>query len=275
MSKQPPSHSTTPRPPTLRARLYRLSSWLQRRIVPGLVNSQYVYSKALSAAVNQNTDWLDLGCGHQLLPEWMPNWQERQTVIARAARSVTGIDMDYSAIRRHDGIVNRVTGDIQCLPFKNSSFDLVSANVVVEHVASPSVLLEEVHRVLRPGGAFLFHTPNFLGYASLLAACIPQVAKSKLAAWLQGRKAEDVYRTYYRLNTRTAIRNYANHSGFRVADLQMVESSSQTYMIPPIVLFELVLIRLLRWPKLEGFRTNVIAVLRKDGSSETGTNART
>lgn len=273
MSERLERGTSPPRPPTLRSRLYRLSSRFQRLIAPGLKNSQYAYSQILSGAVNENIDWLDLGCGHQLLPEWMPDWRAKQAGIVRAARSVTGIDMDEQAIRGHKDISNRVVGDIQRLPFRDASFDLVTANVVVEHVAHPDLLLEEVRRVLRPGGAFLFHTPNFLGYASLLAACIPQIVKNKLAAWLQGRKEEDVYPTFYRINTQAKIKSYAERAHFAVADLQLVESSAQTYMIPPLVVFEFLLIRLLRRPRLKGFRTNVIAVLKKEGQPESVANA--
>lgn len=272
MSKPVPLDRAPSRSTTLRTKLYELSSWLQRRIVPRLANSQYMYLQALSSALNEHTDWLDLGCGHQLLPEWMPDWKAQQTAIVRTARSVTGIDRDYSSILRHKAIAKKIAGDIQCLPFKDASFDLVTANVVVEHVASPDVLFAEVRRVLRPGGRFLFHTPNFLGYASLLAACFPQRVKNKLAAWLHGRREEDVYPTFYKINTERTIRSHAERSSFVVADLQLVESSPQTYMIPPLVVFELVLIRLLRLRRLRGYRTNVIAMLRKEGRVESVAN---
>jgi SAM-dependent methyltransferase len=45
-----------------------------------------------------------------------------------------------------------------CLP--NSEFDLVVAVEVLEHVDEDQRFVENVHRVLKPGGAFVMTTPN-------------------------------------------------------------------------------------------------------------------
>jgi SAM-dependent methyltransferase len=47
------------------------------------------------------------------------------------------------------------------LPFRAGSFRQVGAYDVVEHVADLVRLVEEVHRVLRPGGHFSITTPHF------------------------------------------------------------------------------------------------------------------
>jgi SAM-dependent methyltransferase len=49
------------------------------------------------------------------------------------------------------------TGDAHCLPFDDASFDTVTASFTFCSVADPAQVLEEVHRVLRPGGRLLFH----------------------------------------------------------------------------------------------------------------------
>ena len=249
---------------TLRRRMIRISGPLQRLLAPGLKNSQYAYGKVLSRLVTSEADWLDLGCGHQLFPDWMPDWAEQEAQIMDRANSVTGIDLDDSAIRRHKHITRRVVGDLHRLPFKNASFHLVTANVVVEHIADPALLLAEAHRVLHPGGLFLFHTPNFLSYGTLAAAFLPQSWKNRLALLLQGRKEEDVYPTFYRINTRRAILKFAKQSGFTLLELRMAESSAQTFMLGPVVALELLLIRILRWKMFQHYRTNIIAILRKD-----------
>lgn len=50
-----------------------------------------------------------------------------------------------------------VDGDVHDLPFPDSSFDTVTASLVFCSVDHPARALTEVHRVLRPGGGFLFH----------------------------------------------------------------------------------------------------------------------
>lgn len=50
-----------------------------------------------------------------------------------------------------------VDGDATDLPFEDDSFDTVAASLVFCSIRDPGRALEEVHRVLRPGGRFLFH----------------------------------------------------------------------------------------------------------------------
>ncbi|MET7771883.1 class I SAM-dependent methyltransferase [Nocardia sp. NPDC005366] len=61
---------------------------------------------------------------------------------------------------RTDAPAARVTvvdGDAHALRFPDASFDTVTASLVFCSVRDPARALAEVHRVLRPGGQFLFH----------------------------------------------------------------------------------------------------------------------
>jgi len=49
----------------------------------------------------------------------------------------------------------------QDLPFDDEDFDAVFANQVLEHVRDIVGLMSEIHRILRPGGILLAHTPYF------------------------------------------------------------------------------------------------------------------
>lgn len=48
------------------------------------------------------------------------------------------------------------------LPFKENSFDIVSASDVWEHVENPRLMLKEIYRVLKPSGILFIHNPNKL-----------------------------------------------------------------------------------------------------------------
>ena len=45
-----------------------------------------------------------------------------------------------------------VLADGHFLPFRDASFDAVSAQAVLEHVLDPYIVVSEIHRVLKPGG---------------------------------------------------------------------------------------------------------------------------
>ena len=51
------------------------------------------------------------------------------------------------------------TGEITALPFADSSFDLVAAFDVVEHVEDDRRVFAELTRVLKPGGRLIFSVP--------------------------------------------------------------------------------------------------------------------
>src|SRR5437868_4198644 len=167
--------------------MYAFYLRLQRVLVPGLRNSQWVYRDVLKTCAYTGVSWLDLGCGHQLFPEWMPDGKQAEAAILEQPGRVVGIDADHASVAQHTGLKDKVTGDIERLPFRDDSFDLVSANMVVEHVRKPHLLLKEIHRVLKSGGIFVFHTPNFWSYGTLPIAALPDFIKVRLAAWLQGR----------------------------------------------------------------------------------------
>jgi malonyl-CoA O-methyltransferase len=52
---------------------------------------------------------------------------------------------------------SRVCADVERLPFRHRAFDMVWSNLVL-HWTDASRVLREVHRVLRPGGVFMFST---------------------------------------------------------------------------------------------------------------------
>lgn len=53
-----------------------------------------------------------------------------------------------------------VKADICNLPFKEDSFDVVFCNHVLEHIANDTKAMQELYRVLKPGGMGIFQIPQ-------------------------------------------------------------------------------------------------------------------
>lgn len=246
-----------------RTQCERFYSACRRRLAPQLRYSQDSYEQALRQLVGPDVRWLDLGCGHQVLPPWR---QESERLLVEQARLVVGADRDSPAMRSHRSLRLKVCADIRCLPFASASFDLVTANMVVEHLDAPERQFSEIARVLAPGGAFLFHTGNIFGYYILCSRLLPEVAKERLALWLQGRAAADVYPTFYRANSQTQIQQLAGAAGLDLTELVATPSTPQTILLPVLLPFELLWIRLTMTSGLRGLRTNLIVTLRKPRS---------
>ena len=244
----------------LRAVFQRFYFFCQKRVTPGLIDSQYRYVDKLSSVVARDTVWLDVGCGHRLVPAWT-RFDESQ--LCSRAKFIVGMDRDEASLKRHKNLHARVIADVDALPFRSGAFTLVTANMVVEHLSQPRQSLAEVAQILRPGGLFVFHTVNLRHYNAWISSLLPQWLKLRLVKFFENRKAEDVYPTHYRLNTRKAIHLEAAGSNFEIREIDLVNSSAETIMLGPVVLLELLVIRLLSHPRLAEFRSNVIAVLRR------------
>jgi SAM-dependent methyltransferase len=53
-----------------------------------------------------------------------------------------------------------VKADICNLPFKDNSFDVVFCNHVLEHISNDTKAMQELYRVLKPGGMGIFQIPQ-------------------------------------------------------------------------------------------------------------------
>lgn len=239
--------------------LRKFYGFSKKAIIPDLRYSQYVYEDILNERISGG-DWLDLGCGHHMLPEW--RLAEEKTLIAKAAH-VIGLDYDFPSLVKHRTIGTKVQGSATELPFADSLFDLVTANMVVEHLDNPQVQFREVNRVLKPGGFFIFHTPNEYGHFSMMRKLVPGFAVKKLSKLLDGREAGDVFEVHYKANNQKAIGNLATETGFDTEEIRMVSSDAVFAVVPPLAIAELLWIKLLKADVLKSLRTNIIAVLKK------------
>jgi SAM-dependent methyltransferase len=244
----------------VRAALLRLYWAMGRIIAPGLKYAQDLYEDVLGSQVDHRTRWLDLGCGHNILPPWRA---EQEKALVKRCSQIIGIDVDRSSLSKHPTIKLRIAGSIGRLPFRDACFSLVTANMVLEHLDAPGPQFAEIARVLRPGGIFLMHTPNRRGYAARAAMLIPAPIKKKLVYLLEGRTEGDVFETFYRANTKEEIECLAGSAGLDIRKIRLIVSSAELIVLPPLVIFELVWIRLLITKLLKPYRTHIIAVLQK------------
>lgn len=61
---------------------------------------------------------------------------------------------------RGSAVVNKVSASAQALPFQDASFSLVLCLFVLEHLSSPFPVLEEICRILAPGGKVIIAFPS-------------------------------------------------------------------------------------------------------------------
>ncbi len=96
--------------------------------------------------------------------------------FAKGGATVTGVDLARAAIDlaranfAQQGLEGRFeVADGEHLPFPDNSFDLVYAHGVVQYTADPRQLIQECHRVLRPGGRAVFQVYNRISWLNALS----------------------------------------------------------------------------------------------------------
>jgi hypothetical protein len=92
-------------------------------------------------------------------------------LIARRAAHVTGVDIAPAAIAharaRYATLPNLEfrAADCAALPFEDATFDVVVSFETLEHIAAQDAFLDEMRRVLRPGGFIVLSCPNKAEYS--------------------------------------------------------------------------------------------------------------
>ena len=96
--------------------------------------------------------------------------------FARGGALVTGVDLASSAIDLAKANFEQqgLTADLRVadgehLPLGDASFDFVFAHGVVQYTADPQRLVDEVRRVLKPGGEAVFQVYNRISWLNALS----------------------------------------------------------------------------------------------------------
>lgn len=142
---------------------------------------------------------LDVGCG-------TGEFSQR---IARKGYDPFGIDIAREAMRRYRGRgFPGLLLDLHqsSLPFESGSFEGVWCTEVLEHLDDPEGLLEEFHRVLKPGGTLIVTCPNSYHLFYRILYCL-------------GNEPPDLqHPEHQNFFTRRELRSLVTGAGFELTD---------------------------------------------------------
>ena len=127
---------------------------------------------------------LNLGCSTGIIDEYLAGHVER----------MVGVDIDEPGIalansRRQAPNVEFRVEDAMALSFADASFDVVISSQVYEHVPDAQRMMDEIHRVLRPGGVCYFAATNRL-------VLVEPHYKLPFLSWLTPRMADRYMRLF-------------------------------------------------------------------------------
>jgi SAM-dependent methyltransferase len=144
---------------------------------------------------------LDIGCmkGDFLHGLQEQGWEVEGTELSTTPKNLFSLNIHYGT-------------DFLTHEFANDQFDLVTMWAVMEHVHDPTAFFEKIHRVLKPGGHFVYLVTNW---------------NSPHAQWLQ----MDDYPRHLTIFSRESAQAYADKAGYTlkrlVCDDRIYHTSSQ------------------------------------------------
>jgi ubiquinone/menaquinone biosynthesis C-methylase UbiE len=236
---------------------------LQRRILSHHRWNQEIWGETIKENLTQPVRWMDSGCGWRLLGK---NLEPLENELVSRAGLAVGVDLDFPHLRKHVNLSRLTCASLASLPFSDASFDLVTCNMVVEHLPTPFVIFQEMSRVLAPGGTLMVHTPNtrnYLVFANVLAKkLLPRPLALKLVH--DGRAGDDIYPTYYRANDEPTLRKLGESVRLRPESVRfLTQPQPYTRFFAPAAFFELLLMRATRMRPLDRFGATIVMVFRK------------
>ena len=123
---------------------YNAYAKLQRNVVETLL------SKVPPLLLEAECNVLDVGCGTGYLSESITQ--------KNLSWNVTGLDVAYGMCEQHKTYGQTINGRAERLPLKNDSFDLVFSSLTFQWITYWSDALNEIKRVLKPGGILVVST---------------------------------------------------------------------------------------------------------------------
>jgi SAM-dependent methyltransferase len=171
-------------------------------------------ARMLAAVLAQRTGAqriVDVGCGDGSATHLVSGLNARNTVI--------GVDWSATALARARArglLVVQGGVDTSGLPLADGCADVVIMSELIEHLVDTDTAVDEVRRVLRPGGILLLSTPNLAAWfnRALVGLGIQPVFSEVSLRGIYGRPGHEVV-GHLRLFTRRALVEFLAARGFR------------------------------------------------------------
>ncbi|PSB52790.1 hypothetical protein C7B67_05615 [filamentous cyanobacterium Phorm 6] len=129
----------------------------------GQIKYEHLHRYALSMELARDKQVLDIASGEGY----------GSASLSKFARSVVGVDIDSKSVeyanQKYGDRPNLefVVGACEAIPLPSQSVDIVTSFETIEHHNQHEEMMQEIKRVLNPGGLLIISSPNRLTYSDL------------------------------------------------------------------------------------------------------------
>lgn len=187
---------------------------------------------------------LDIGCGCGIGRNSQFQWAIRNALDTGQGGKFWGLEPD-EGIQTEAGLFDNFQHALmETADLPENSIDVAYSSMVMEHVADPTAFLSALQRCLKPGGVYLFATPNAKSFVPLMTKVLHQLRLDELVLKLVRGKQEIEeyhYPVQFLFNTPGQIAKHASQHGFESPGCAFVEGTgSYSYFRGPL--------KILRYP---------------------------
>ncbi|KAA3657402.1 MAG: class I SAM-dependent methyltransferase [Chloroflexi bacterium] len=236
--------------------LERQNQWREqyRRAYPDWQPATELFARLVRTHLEVDATLLDIGCGRGGLVEQLEH----------PVTQMLGVDPDWHSLTEHRLNMPRTVGLSDTLPFAAECFDVVFASWVLEHLERPLQTFQSIYRTLKPGGVFVFITPNAQHPLALLNNLLGRMGRLQgaLVDKLYGRSHADTFPTYYRANHVHTLHELGQESGLRLKTICTIPD-------PSYLAFNATMFKITSWfeQKLpEHRRLHLVGVFQREDS---------
>ncbi len=229
----------------IRRTLVRANNGIERAIGPRRrpIMQDYLEELTNAVATRPGLQALHFGCGRDI--------HKAGQFVAEAGVHVVGLDVDPIGLELNPA-VHKVLRTSTRLPFRDSTFDLVFAEYVFEHLTDPWANLVELSRVTKPGGSLVILVPNRNHYYAKVTVFTP-LWFHRAYLRLQGVPAVelDTFKTAHLWGSLKDITETSNRTLWKLAEVRSMPGPTEYTLWLPFHLGFVVLDKVLsRWQSM-------------------------
>lgn len=191
---------------------YDISLDLVREVIKGVNSNSLLYI-------------LDAGCGHH------------SGIDFRSIPEIyfVGTDLVFNDVKANKTISSGLVSNLNSLPFKNNSIDILFCNMVLEHLTEPEIFFREATRVLHKNGYLIFSTPCIYNIVTIINRLLPDIVSRKLSSLLTQADEDDVFPAVYKANSVRRIRKLLKDNNFSEEIIIMYQPPPYAFVFSKII----------------------------------------
>lgn len=219
---------------------------------PDFKTGGYFFRKFIKENISADSVLLDAGCGSRGMVSEFKN----------QSHYIIGVDKDRYLLDRNDYVDKKILSDLEDIPLVDNSVDIVISEFVIEHLANPQKVFAEIYRILKPGGVFVFLTPNLYNPIMLFSRLMPLRAHNFLLKRLL-KKDDQAHATFYRCNTYGKLTVLGKGAGFKNIIIKRAGNPEYLGFTKGLARFSIYLEKIIDKNILQVFKMYLVGYFRK------------